>query len=240
MLASMEPTQVILAVLAAGGDEARLDPVQIQHVLFLIDKTVPDAVDGPHFEFAPSSIGPFDQSVKASLLHLYREGLLSIETASQETLILLTPQGWNEGSAVLTRLEASIGVYLRELFAWVNSHDFRQRLSGIQTRFPDAVTNRIPTPSVQGKDEDPRRSLVRAYAQQSRRIAFLRGLGRVVDLYGTLNDSHQVLSALRASRDTSVPARDTWTEVGDYLREAMAQFATEFPPSTGDEDTRIA
>ena len=240
MLASMEPTQVILAALAAGGDEARLDPVQIQHLLYLIDETVPEAVDGPHFEFAPSPIGPFDQSVKASLLHLCREGLLSIETASQETLILLTPQGWNEGSVILTRLEASIGVYLRELFAWVHSHDFRQRLSGIQTRFPDAVTNRVPTPSVQGKGEDPRRRLIREYVQQPRRTAFLRGLGRVVDLYGTLNDNHQVLSALRESRDMSVPVRDTWAEVGDYLREAMAQFATEFPPATGDEDTRVA
>ena len=52
--------------------------------------------------------------------------------------------------------------------------------------------------------EDPRRSLIQAYIQQPRRLAFLKGLGRVVDLYGTLNDNDHVLSAWQASRKGSV------------------------------------
>ena len=88
--------------------------------------------------------------------------------------------------------------------------------------------------------EDPRRSLIQAYIQQPRRLAFLKGLGRVVDLYGTLNDNDHVLSAWQASRKGSVLVGDTWAEVGDYLREAMAQIVAEFPPSEGSDDVRIA
>ena len=87
--------------------------------------------------------------------------------------------------------------------------------------------------------EDPRRSLIQAYTQQPRRLAFLKGLGRVVDLYGTLNDNDHALSALQASRQGSVLG-DTWAEVGDYLREAMAQIVAEFPPSEGSDYVRIA
>lgn len=240
MHASVKPPHVILAALAAGGDGAKLDPVQIQHLLFLIDTTVPDWVGGPHFEFVSGPIGPFDQSVKASLLELCREGHLLTETGARGILLALTPQGWDLGSVVLKRLDASIGLYLSELHAWARSHNFGQRLSDIQSRFPHAVTHRMPMASTQGRDEDPRRSLIRAYAQQPRRFAFLKGLGRVVDLYGTLNDNDHVLSTLQASRKGSVLAGNTWTEVGDYLREAMAQFVTEFPPSEGSDDVRIA
>lgn len=240
MLASVKSSHVILAALAAGGDEAKLDPVQIQHLLFLIDTTVPESVGGPHFEFAPGPIGPFDQSIKTSILKLCREGHLFTETDARGILLVLTAQGWDRGSVVLKRLDASIGLYLSELHVWVRSHNFGQRLSDIQSRFPHAVTNRMPMASIPGRDEDPRRSLIQAYAQQPRRLAFLKGLGRAVDLYGTLNDNDHVLSALQASRKGSVLAGNMWTEVGDYLREAMAQFVTEFPSSEGSDDIRVA
>ena len=236
----VKPTQVILAALAAGGDKAKLDPVQMQHVLFLIDETVPEWVDGPHFEFVPGPIGPFDQSVKASILQLCRGGHLLIETESGRVLLGLTKQGRDLGTVVLQRLDASMGLYLSELHVWVHSHGFGQRLSDIQSRFPDAVTNRLSTASVRGRSEDPRRSLIQAYARQPRRFAFLKGLGRVVDLYGTLNDNDRVLGALQASRKGVVSVGDPWTEVGDYLREAMAQFAVGFPSSKGNDDVRVA
>lgn len=240
MLTSVKSPHVILAALAAGGDGAKLDPVQIQHLLFLIDSTVPEWVGGPHFEFTPGPIGPFDQSIKTSILKLCREGHLFTETGDRRVLLALTSQGWDTGSVVLKRLDARIGRYLSELHAWVRSHNFGQRLSDIQSRFPHAVTHRAPMASIRGGDEDPRRSLIQAYAQQPRRFAFLKGLGRVVDLYGTLNDNDHVLSTLQASRKGSALAGNTWTEVGDYLREAMAQFMTEFPPSEGNDDIRVA
>ncbi len=240
MLASVEPPQVILAALAAGGDKAKLDPVQLQHLLFLIDKTASEWVDGPHFEFTPSPIGPFDPSVKASILKLCSEGCLATETGSKGLLLTLTSQGREKGSVVLKRLDASVGLYLSELHAWARARRFGQRLSDIQSRFPDAVTNRLPMASVRGGEEDPRRSLIQAYVQQPRRFAFLRGLGRVVDLPATLNDNDHVLNVLQGSLNAPVSVGNTWTEVGDHLREAMAQFAAEFSPSTGDEDVRVA
>ena len=235
---SEEQLQIILAALAAGGEGARLDPVQVQHLLFLIDSIVADAVGGPHFEFAPSPAGPIAPSIKASLLLLCREGRLSTRTESRGTVVLLTAQGLVAGEAVLSRFGTDLGLYLRELHAWVGAHDFRQRLSVIQNNFPDAITDHFPAAMVQAPGDDPRRKLIWEYTQQSQWRAILRGVGRAVDLYGTLNDNYHVLRALQTSRGVSVPARDNWTEVGDYLREAMAQFASELPSSIGDEDAR--
>lgn len=237
---SEEQLQIILAALAAGGEGAKLDPVRVQHLLFLIDATVADAVGGPHFEFVPSPAGPVAPPIKASLLQLAREGRLSTETESRGTVVLLTVQGLIAGEAVLSRFGTDLGLYLRELHAWVGAHDFRQRLSVIQNYFPDAISGHFPTAMVQAPGDDPRRRLIWEYTQQSRWRAILRGVGRAVDLYGTLNDNYRVLGALQTSRGASAPARDNWTEVGDYLREAMAQFALELPSSIEDEDARVA
>lgn len=237
---SEEQLQIILAALAAGGEGAKLDPVQVQHLLFLIDVTVADAVGGPHFEFVPSPAGPVAPSVKASLLQLGREGRLSTGTESRDTVVLLTVQGLSAGEAVLSRFGTDLGLYLRELHAWVGAHDFRQRLSVIRNYFPDAISDHFPTAMVQAPGDDPRRRLIWEYTKQPRWRAILRGAGRSVDLYGTLNDNYRVLGALQTSRGASAPPRDNWTEVGDYLREAMAQFVLELPSSIRDEDARVA
>ena len=153
-------------------------------------------------------------------------------------MVLLTAQGRVSGEAVLIRFGTDPGLYLQELHVWVGAHDFRQRLFVIQNHFPDAISDHFPTAMVQAPGDDPRRRLILEYTQQSPWRTILRGVGRAVDLFGNLNDNDHVLSSLQASRGMSPPARDNWTDVGDYVREAMAQFATELPSSLRDEDAR--
>lgn len=237
---SEKQLQIILAALAAGGEGAKLDSVQVQHLLFLVDATVADSVGGPHFEVIASPAGPVSPSIKASLLQLGREGCLSTTTESGGTVVLLTAPGQISGEAILSRFGTDLELYLRELHAWVCTHDFRQRLSVIRNRFPDASSDSPPTAMAQLLGDDPRRRLIWEYTQQPRWLAILRGAGRAVDLYGHLNDNNRVLSDLQASRGASVPTWDNWTEVGDYLREAMAQYALELPSSIGGDYAGVA
>ncbi|MCY3661017.1 MAG: hypothetical protein OXG36_18590 [Caldilineaceae bacterium] len=239
MVASLEPPHMILVALAAGGAEATLDPVQVQHLLFLIDATIPEAVDGPHFKFASSAAGPVDASIKFVLLQMCREGSLSTRAEPQGTVIFLTAQGLATGEAVLTRCGEDVRSYLSELYAWVGAHDFRRRLSGIRARFPDMFFGYAPTPAAQVQGDDPRRSLIREYTQTSRWDNFVVGLGRAFDMYGTLIDHDRWHSALQAVRAVPTPAPDPWVEVGDCLREAMAQLATELPSSIEGEDSHV-
>ena len=44
---------VVLAVMAAGGAGARYDPVRVQKLFFLIDREIPEFIDGPYFHFEP-------------------------------------------------------------------------------------------------------------------------------------------------------------------------------------------
>ena len=50
---AMERLAIVLDSLAAGGDKAVFDPVQMQKVLFLIDKELPEFIGGQYCNFKP-------------------------------------------------------------------------------------------------------------------------------------------------------------------------------------------
>jgi len=56
----MDRGDLVLAALAAGGVGASYSPVQVQKLLFLIDREAANLVDGPHFSFRPYDYGPFE------------------------------------------------------------------------------------------------------------------------------------------------------------------------------------
>jgi uncharacterized protein len=71
----MDRRDTVLAALAAAGANAWFSPVQVQKLLFLIDREVPAFVDGPHFAFAPYDYGPFDARVYGELDRLEELGM---------------------------------------------------------------------------------------------------------------------------------------------------------------------
>jgi hypothetical protein len=58
----MTRDELVLAAMAPGGGY-RYTPVQVQRLLFLIDRQIPEHVGGPHFHFIPYHCGPFDGAV---------------------------------------------------------------------------------------------------------------------------------------------------------------------------------
>lgn len=126
------------------------------------------------------------------------------------------------------------------LHARVAKHDLQQRLARIQASFPEGTYTRIPpSASLFERQDDPRPILTREFTKLSRRQAILKSFGRAVDLFGALTDPdhwHRILQTARVEPKVSPAPR---VDVGDCLRGATSEVASEFPLSFGDEDTRV-
>ncbi len=70
---TMQRRNLILAALAAGGENASFTPAQAQKLFFLIDRKAASLVDGPHFDFQPYDYGPFDKAVYDELARLIHD-----------------------------------------------------------------------------------------------------------------------------------------------------------------------
>src|SRR5690242_5263796 len=58
----MTHMEIMLAALASGAHE-EFSPVQLQKMMFLIDRNIGPALGGPFFDFKPYDYGPFDVGV---------------------------------------------------------------------------------------------------------------------------------------------------------------------------------
>ena len=102
----------VLAVLAAGGCGVQYSPVQVQKLFFLIDREIPDLVEGRHFNFEPYNYGPFDKAVYDELETLEYGGY--VERTSQQTWrnYRLTTDGQEQGDKILNSLDPGAQDYI--------------------------------------------------------------------------------------------------------------------------------
>ena len=73
--------EIILAALSPAGGVPHT-PVQVQKLLFLVDRNLPSLIGGPKFNVEPYHYGPFDQKVYSTLGELSRQGLVEITQSS--------------------------------------------------------------------------------------------------------------------------------------------------------------
>lgn len=141
----MKRSEIVLAAMAAGGSEARYSLSQLQQLLFLIDREIPEHVGGPHFRFKPYYYGPFDKEVYAEIFALVRGRFVNVDTTERYCLFLLTGSGSALGTNILTGLAAPVSRYLGEASEWVRALSFRQLLTAIYSYFPDmAIHSLLP------------------------------------------------------------------------------------------------
>ena len=133
----MKRSEIVLAAMAAGGSEVRYSLAQLQKLLFLIDREIPEHVGGPHFRFKPYYYGPFDKEVYAEIFALVRGRFANVDTTERHCLLLLTDSGSALGTNILTGLPAPVSRYLGEASEWVRALSFRQLLTAIYRDFPD-------------------------------------------------------------------------------------------------------
>jgi len=139
----MERKDLMLAALAAAGENASFTPVQVQKLFFLIDREAAQFVDGPHFAFSPYDYGPFDRQVYAELERLEAEGLAATDRSMRYRLYRLTNRGYAEGAELLPKIPEPARTFVSQAAKWVRSLSFQQLVAAIYKRYPEMKANSI-------------------------------------------------------------------------------------------------
>ena len=140
----MGKKEIILAVLSVAEGVTHT-PIQIQKLLFLIDKKIPNITNGPYFTFIPYSYGPFDVEIYNLLEELAQEE--DVEIISDPNLrwakYRLTINGQEKGGKILNILNKKAVEYIKILSSFVRSLSFAELVSTIYKEFPEMKENSI-------------------------------------------------------------------------------------------------
>lgn len=139
----MDRSSIILAALAPGGGY-RYSPVQVQKLMFLIDREIPNLVGGPHFAFRAYHYGPFDKRVYHSLDDLAQRGYVHIDDEnSRRRTYTLTPEGVDAANAAFEGLNAQAQDFITRSSAFVRAHTFSQLVAAIYKAYPEMRENSV-------------------------------------------------------------------------------------------------
>jgi uncharacterized protein len=133
----MNRSEILLAGLAAGGENATFTPVQVQKLFFLLDREAAHLLGGPHFAFEPYDYGPFDQAVYSGLEDLSRRGLVQVQNAGRYRVYGLSPDGFDKGLEALHNLPPNATGYVQSVAGWVRQLSFQQLVASIYNRYPE-------------------------------------------------------------------------------------------------------
>jgi hypothetical protein len=139
----MDRKDFVLAVFAAGGCAVQYSPVQVQKLFFLIDREIPDLVEGRHFNFEPYNYGPFDKAVYDELETLEYRGY--VERTSQQTWwnYRLTADGQERGDKILESLHPEARDYIKRASEFVRRLSFNQLVLAIYKEYPEMRKNSV-------------------------------------------------------------------------------------------------
>lgn len=140
----MDKTDIVLAALSSA-DGATFTPVQVQKLLFLIDKRLAEETDGPHFNFKPYDYGPFDAEVYRVLEVLSSDDLAEImeNPELRWKKYRLTPEGIERGKELLGGLPKEVSAYISRLSAFVTSMSFAELVGTIYNAYPEMKVNSV-------------------------------------------------------------------------------------------------
>ncbi len=118
-------------------------PVQVQKLLFLLDRQIPGEVSGPHFRFEPYHYGPFDSAVYSQLEHLATVGLVLINRSYSPRTFGLTPEGMVAGNRALDGLSGQTRDFIGRTNSFVRTQSFSSLVSSIYKAFPEMRANSV-------------------------------------------------------------------------------------------------
>ena len=139
----MDRTNLMLAALAAGGENASFTPVQVQKLFFLIDREIAPLVGGPHFAFKPYDYGPFDRAVYGALDVLRLGELVNTHDTGRYRVYQLSPEGYRRGIENLAQLEEPARGFVEQAASWVRRLTFQQLVAAIYKRYPEMKVNSV-------------------------------------------------------------------------------------------------
>ena len=138
----MTKREVVIAALAPAQGKQH-SPVQVQKLLFLLDREASHLLGGPHFNFAPYNYGPFDKAVYQVLAELDSNESITIRSSGGQRTYALTPMGQKEGDHLLSELSEAVRDYIQHASTFVLKLNFSQLVSSIYKAYPDMGENSI-------------------------------------------------------------------------------------------------
>jgi len=132
----MEKKDILLVALYASNG-VPLGPVQVQKLLFLIDREISELVGGPFFNFQPYNYGPFDKSVYEELEQLAIKGKVEITSVQKWKTYRLTKSGQEEGKKLYDDLSPKAKKYIKEASEFVRRKSFNELVAAIYQKYPE-------------------------------------------------------------------------------------------------------
>lgn len=124
---------------AKGGIHS---PVQVQKLLFVLDKQIHQYVEGPHFNFEPYDYGPFDKRVYEELEDLAHEGDVEIIFGKWKSF-RLTEVGQKKAEDLLNTIQNPIQEHIRNVSKFVRTCSFSELVSAIYKAYPEMKVNSV-------------------------------------------------------------------------------------------------
>ena len=139
----MKKNEIILLAMNAEPNY-EYTPVQIQKILFLIDKNIGEKIGGPLFDFIAYYYGPFDSNIYDELEKLEMGNKIkSIANNRTRKKFVLTPNGLEEAIKIKNETTEDIKQYIDKIVKWAINLSFSQLLSAIYHTYPEMKANSI-------------------------------------------------------------------------------------------------
>jgi hypothetical protein len=139
---TMTRKDIVLAALAPARGSPHT-PVQVQKLLFLVDRNISKLVGGPYFNFQPYNYGPFDKAVYEVLEGLAGEGLVELCPDWKWNNYRLTEAGQKLGEKFLGSLKEDAREYIQRASDFVRSVSFTELISAIYKAYPEMRRNSV-------------------------------------------------------------------------------------------------
>ena len=140
----MDQRTFLQAAMSPAGDGI-YSPVQIQKLLFLIDKEIPELVEGPHFDFQPYHYGPFDKDVYSVLGSLAELGHVGLDRMMFPRLrsYALTSSGLLLGESAFRKFDPEARDFIKRSSEFVRQHTFSALVAAIYKAYPEMSANSV-------------------------------------------------------------------------------------------------
>lgn len=138
----MNRREILLAALASGSRQ-EFSPVQLQKMMFLIDRNVGMALGGPFFNFEPYDYGPFDVGVYNEFSSITLDQLGEVSGYGSYRRYRLNGNGRNRAQDVLKTLTPEYRQYIEKIACFVQSLSFGALVSTIYQHYPEMKVNSV-------------------------------------------------------------------------------------------------
>ena len=143
---------LIKAVFATEEKVTSYRPIQIQKLLFLLERKLGQQYEGKAFKFEAYDYGPYDKEIYWILDEFKNRSLIKIQYSEWPQLRTYeaTDLGLEEGKKVLDQLHSSVSSYIILLSKWIRQLNFIDLVTYIYKEYPDFAVNSV----LQVKDQE--------------------------------------------------------------------------------------